>query len=221
MLPLIRMNWTINRRILFQVSPLFGFYYWMLFEAGKQANGVFFVMMAITTGTLLAAIVTLQGILYSIEPFLLALPVDRSQVVRAKYLSSSLSILLGVSLPLIMAVVAHALFPQSFPLNLRGEIVGACAVACVLLLAGLFLFLPFIYRFGSTRGFTGFTLSLAFLMILAMGIQGPNKAIDTLLTFSERFISSPGFAGTIVAATLGLGVLSLAYATHAYRRRTF
>lgn len=221
MLPLILMNWTINRRILFQASPLFAFYFWMMFEAGKQANGVFFVMMAITTGTLLAAIVTLQGILFPIEPFLLALPVNRSQVVRAKYLASSLSILLGVGLPLIMAVVGHALFPRSFPWMLRAEIVGACAVACVLLLAGLFLFLPFIYRFGSTRGFTGFTLSLAFLVILAMGIQGPNKALDALLSHSERFISSPGFAGTTLLALLGMGFLSLAYASRAYCRRSF
>jgi len=221
MLPLIRMTWTINRRIFFQVSPLFAFYFWMMFEAGKQANGVFFVMMAITTGSLLAAIVTLQGILFAFEPFLLALPVDRSQVVRAKYLTSSLSILLGVNLPLVMAGLGHALLPRCFPWMLRAEIVGACAVACLLLLTGLFLFLPFIYRFGSTRGFTGFTLSLACLVVLAMGLQGPNKALDMLVAFSERFISSPGFGGAALATTVVLGVLSLSYATRAYRRRAF
>lgn len=218
MLPLMRTTWVINRRLLLQFSPWLALYLSVLVAA--QCEGDALKMAVILTGfsTLLTAIVTLQGLLLPVEDFLLSLPVSRAQVVRAKYLSSLLGLAAGLALPLATACLAHALAPDQVH-ALGREALGIGALGALYLAFGVFLFLPFIYRFGPSRGFTTFTLSLVGIAAICVAWKGREACMGAIVDFSGHILDDRRFALTVIAGVIAFGLASLRYATWAYRRK--
>ena len=88
MLPLIKMAWVLNRRLLFQGSPIFAMYLAQLVVILHKGDVAPFIIIALFITYLSTAIVTLQGLTLPVEGFLLALPISRTQVVKAKYATS-------------------------------------------------------------------------------------------------------------------------------------
>jgi len=129
MLPVIRMTWILNRRLLFQVSPLFAFYLTFLVGVQRTGDPTKFITMFMAIAGLATAIVTLQGLAIPVEGFLLSLPVSRTQVVRAKYFTSLCGLAAGLALPLFVAWTAHRVaqgrWSGRFRRSSRGTVVAA------------------------------------------------------------------------------------------------
>jgi len=108
--------WIINRRLLFLFSPLLIFYL-ASFVRILQRGGNPLAMAAILVffATILTVITTLQGLFLPVEEFILSLPVSRSQIVRAKYLTSILGLVAGLVLPLLTVVWGIFCFRQMCP----------------------------------------------------------------------------------------------------------
>lgn len=219
MLPLMRTSWIINRRLLFQFSPWLAFYLWMLVKA--QASGEALQMAAVLIGfaTLLTVIVTLQGLLLPVEAFLLSLPVSRAQLVRAKYLSSLLGLGAGLALPLLAAQAAHGLAPSQVP-ALSADMLGIGGLAGLHLAVGIFIFLPFVYRFGPAKGLTFFATTLALCLAVAVAWKGRWACTKALLDYCALLQEGGPFAWRAAAGVVILGAVSLGMSLRAYQPRT-
>jgi ABC-type transport system involved in multi-copper enzyme maturation permease subunit len=218
MLPLMRTTWVINRRLLLQFSPWLALYLGVLVFAQHEGDPVKMGGILFFLTTLITAIVTLQGLLLPVEDFMLSLPVSRAQVVRAKYLSSLLALAAGLALPLGTASLAHALVPGHVH-ALGREALGIGALAALYLAFGIFLFLPFIYRFGPARGFTAFTLTLFGIAAICLAWKGREACMRAIVEFSGHILDDRRFALAALAGVIAFGLASLHYATWTYRRK--
>lgn len=222
MLPLIRMSWIINRRLLFQFSPFLGLYLWMLVAAQSDAGmmprpftGAFLMII-----TMITAIVTFQGLLLPVEGFLLSLPVARAQIVRTKYLTCILGLTASVALPMATCWLSHFLAPAHVPAP-SSEVLGIVEIWTLLLTFGIFLFLPFVYHFGASKGFMCFAITVILIPAGGLALKGVNGCMDILATFLNRLLDQPNFAATISMGVLIFGLASLSLSTWSYRRRAF
>jgi len=216
MLALMRTAWIINRRLLLQFSP------WLLVYLGVvvfgQCDGDSLKMSLSLTffATLITVIVTLQGLLLPVEDFILSLPISRAQVVGAKYLSSLLGMAAGFALPLLTGLLAHLLAPSHVH-AFSAEALSIGGLAALGLAFGVFLFLPFIYQFGPTRGFTCFSLTLVAAFAACLAWKGRWGCTKALLDFGSHMLESRPFAFTVIAGVSVFGVLSLLFSIWTYR----
>lgn len=218
MLPLIKMGWVLNRRLLFQGSPLFVFYLAQLVVVQHGGVTPLFVTSALFITALVTAIATLQGLTLPVEGFLLALPISRTQVVRAKYLTSLIGLGLGLALPLATAWIAHRVAPAWVP-PVTTTALGIVALGGTFIALGIFLCLPLVYSLGPSKGLMSFTALAILLPAGALAWRGANGCMDLLEAFGTKWLEQPSFALGIVAATLLLGFGSLRLSTGAYQRR--
>lgn len=218
MLPLMRTTWIINRRLLFQFSPFLAFYLWMIVNAQSKGDPIQMAGVLVVFSALLTVIVTLQGLLLPVEEFILSLPISRSQVVRAKYLSSLLGLAVGLALPLLTAWTAHRVAPDRVG-ALSPEVLGLGGLTGLALAFGIFLFLPFVYRFGPARGLTFFSLSLVLCIAGGIAWKGRWGFFEPLLKFSGRVLENGVFALTVGAGVALFGIGSMFFSIWTYRRK--
>lgn len=218
MLPLMRTAWIINRRLLLQFSPWLALYLGMIVNAQCKGDPIVMAMVLVVFAILLTVIVTLQGLLLPVEEFILSLPVSRSQVVRAKYLSSLIGLAAGVTLPLLTAWAAHRLAPGRVP-AMGLEMAGLAGLCVLYLASGICLFLPFVYRFGPARGITFFSLSLAACFAAGIAWKGRWGCIMALVDFSGRILNNRTFALATAAAVVALGLASLLFSIRTYQQK--
>ncbi len=220
MLPLIKMAWVLNRRLLVQVSPLFLFYLAQLVGVQHGGSTALFATFALFITALVTTLVTLQGLTLPVEGFLLALPISRAQVVRAKYLTSLLGWALGLALPLATAWAAHLVAPAWVP-PASPTALGIVSLGGTLFALGILLGLPLVYRFGPSKGLMIFSALAILVPAGALAWKGANGCMDVLEAFGTRWLEQPLFALSVVATTLLLGLGSLRFSEGAYRRRAF
>ncbi len=218
MLALMHMTWIINRRLLFQFSPYLALYLWMIVKSQGSGEVIQLAVTLVFFASLLTVIVTFQGLLLPVEDFILSLPVSRAEVVRVKYLSSLLGLFAGLALPLLAAWIAHVVAPARIP-AISAEITGIAALAALYLAFGIFLFLPFVYRFGPARGLTFFSLTLVFSLAIAVARKGRTACIQALLDFSSHFLQSQTFAMEATICVVLFGIASLLFSTWAYQQK--
>ena len=117
MLPLMRMTWILNRRLLIGFSPVLAFYLAVLLKTQSMAEAMPrpFIACFIGIASLITLIITFQGLTLDVEGFLLSLPVSRAAVVRNKYLTSLLGLMAGIALPLATSWIGHLFAPCSCP----------------------------------------------------------------------------------------------------------
>jgi len=219
MLPLIKMAWVLNRRLLLQGSPVFVMYLAQLVIVQHTGEAEAFIIMALFITSLATIIVTLQGLTLPVESFVLALPISRTQVVRAKYLTSLLGLAVGLALPLAIAWIAHRVAPAWVP-PASPTALGIVALGGTLMPLGIFLCLPLVYRFGPSNGLMTFTLLTILLPAGALIWKGANGCMDLLEAFGNRWLDQPLFALGVLVVVLLLGVGSLRLSESSYRRRT-
>ena len=219
MLPLIRMTWAINRRLLLGFSPVLAFYLAMLVYAQRGSEGPPFAYYFSGITGLITLIITFQGLTMDVEGFLLSLPVTRAQIVRTKYFTSLLGLMAGVLIPLTTAWAAHFLAPSQVPAPSQAAlcIVG---LATLLYAFGIFLFLPFIHHFGPSKGFLFFALTVILIPAGGLTWKGLDGA-QNVLTFVHHVLARPSLALGISAGLLAFGFASLSLSTWSYRRRAF
>ena len=218
MLPLMRLAWTLNRRLLFQFSPWLAFYLAMLVNAQANREPMQSALIAVFLTILLTVIVTMQGLLLPVEEFILALPVSRSQVVRAKYLSCLLGLAAGWALPLITGWLAHFVAPTRIP-PMSPDLFGISGVVGLYLAFGIFCFLPFLYQFGPSKGLTFFSVSLIVTLAGGVAWRGRWACVKALLDFSGHILERRSYALAVLAVLLVFGLASLSLSVWAYRRK--
>ncbi len=219
MLPLIKMAWVLNRRLLLQGSPLFVLYLAQLVIIQHRGEVTPFIIIALFITYLVTAIVTLQGLTLPVEGFLLALPISRTQVVRAKYATSLMGLAVGLALPLATAWIAHRVAPAWVP-PASPTAMGIVALGGIFIALGIFLCLPLVYRFGPSKGLMSFTALTILLPASALAWKGVNGCMDLLEAFGNRWLDQPLFALTVLVAVLLLGLGSLRFSVEAYQRRS-
>ena len=217
MLPLIRMTWTVNRRMLAWLSPLYGLYLYLIVAAAADGDPARMLGIASSSAWLLMAIVVFQGLGAPTEAFVLALPVTRSQVVRATYATGLAALALGLLVPILACCAAHALTGH-VPLPGR-EVLAILGLETLAYASVLFCFLPFAYRFGLSRGLAGFTGCLIVLAAVALALKGWTGVRAGLLALAGRALDQPPFALALAAGVVTLGLLSLGVAIRSYRPR--
>lgn len=220
MLPLIRMNWVMNRRLLLQLLPLWGFYLWMGVRAQAQGAEDLVISTSLLIATLATLIVTLQGLLLPWEGFLLACPVSRAQVVQAKYATCWLALILGSALTPATLLLGHLVAPRLLP-HLPGDLLAITALAALALGTGLAIFLPFIYRWGSTRGIQAFASLLVVGIGSALIWRGFEGSLAMVVNGASHLLAHPRLAWGAGAAVLGLTWGSLQLSIHSHERRAF
>jgi len=218
MLPLMRTAWIINRRLLFQFSPWLIVYLIAMVIAQIEGDPLKMAILLIAIASLITVIVTLQGLLLPVAEFILSLPVSRSQVVRAKYLSSLLGLAAGLALPLMTAVLSHLLVPSHVHAFSR-EALGIGGLAAIGLAFGICLFLPFIYHFGPTRGFTIFSVTLVLFVAGCVAWKGREACTQAIVDFGSHILEGWPFALEVVAGVVAFGMMSLGFSIWTYRRK--
>ena len=216
---LIRMTWATNRRLLLLMSPLLAFYLSLMVYTQITGNGVDLPAIAFTTMFLLLVVSTFQGPTFDVEAFLVSLPVTRSQLVRARYLTSGLGLLAGLALPLTVAGLAHTLLPghaaAPTPQELRATVFLAIVDA-----VGLFVFLPLIHTFEPSRGILAFCIAT----VLALGgglAWGGLDGVAALFHFFQDVLARPLPSLAVGGCLLALGLVSLGVSILGYARRSF
>ena len=221
MLPLMRMTWILNRRLLIGFSPVLAFYLAVLLKTQSMAEAMPrpFIACFIGIASLITLIITFQGLTLDVEGFLLSLPVSRAAVVRNKYLTSLLGLMAGIALPLATSWIGHLFAPRALPAP-SPEALGIVGLAALLLALGIFLFLPFIHHFGPSKGFL--YVSLAALVLPAAGLawRGLDGA-EAVITFGKGLSNQTGLSLAIGAGALAFGWASMALSIWSYRRRSF
>jgi hypothetical protein len=218
MFPLMHTVWIINRRLLFQFSPFLAFYLWALLSADSTGDATKTATVLIFFVSVVTIIVALQGLLLPVEEFILSLPVSRSQVVRVKYLSCLLGLTAGLALPLLTAWIAHLMAPSRIP-ALSHDVLGIGGLAALHLALGIFLFLPFVYQFGPTRGISLFALSLVAFLTGCLAWKGPEACTKALVDYGDRMLESSPFTLAIGAGVTAFGLASLAFSIWTYRNK--
>lgn len=217
MLNMLRLHWTVNRRLLLQVLPLFAF--WLLLSLGSLKGEVpkegFFASICLMMGVTLTAIVTLQGITQGVEPFLLALPISRRQLTSSAYLAGLLAGLCGLSLPLLVALCVPRL-------AVPDGITGTLALLYALIGLGLFLLLPLRFLLGGEKGLTAFALLLGLMLLLVQLSVGLAEGFTRLGDLGLRILEHPKSLGLGCATVwIGLGLISWWLACRVYEGRRF
>jgi hypothetical protein len=218
MFPLIRSVYTINRRMLFQASPFLILWLVQLVIAQRSGNHTAVVGYIVTFEVIFTAVFTLQGFFQPVEEFILSLPVSRSQVVRAKYLSSLLGLFTGLALPLLTISLAHLLFPASVPVfsHRALEIGGLIAIYLIFV---IFFFLPFIYQFGPEKGSICFCITLVLLIVVCLTWKGLDGYTQIFRDFNSGFLEYGTFTFSIIAGVLVFGVFSVLFSIWIYRKK--
>lgn len=219
MLPLLRMTWALNRRLLFWSSPLLAFYLCMLVYAQSGAGGPPYIIAFNIITSVVTLIITFQGLTLELDGFLLSLPVTRAQVVRTKYLTSLLGLAAGVAIPMSVSWMAHLLVPGRVPAP-GPEALGMMRMTTLNFAFYIFLFLPFIHHFGPQKGFLLFSLTVILAPSAGLAWWGLDGAA-TLRAFFKRGFAEPWLALQIALGVGVMGLLSLTLSTWSYRRRAF
>ena len=218
MLPLIRMAWTLNRRTALVCAPALALILAAAVLKLAQGDATKFMTSCLFSGSLLGGLVAFQGLASDTEGFLLALPVSRAQVVRARYLTSLVAVALGLALPLGACAVAHLAAPARVP-ALGAETVALAGVLALVLGAGLGAFLPFVYRFGTPKGPIVFMALLGLTCLVLAPFTTADDVLDAFVRLLNRVVEERAFGAAAAAAVAVFLGLSLTYATWAYGRR--
>ena len=203
------------------------------------------IFISVPTGTLYAAIGACAAMipfmyLFSIcaydemngwERYRLTLPISRRQVVYGRYASilivCACSLVVAVALGLAIGLVADALPESIVPEGSRlsnagvGEIVGTALLTQVVILLVATLTLPFIMRYGMTKG------ARIAPMLLIFAVSGGVVLLSNtpIVADAEAFLGGLGMSGMVVLAAiivvvmLGLYALSALIAARLYEHR--
>ncbi len=218
MLPLIRMAWTVNRRQALALAPALALILALTVLKLAQGQPAKFLMGCLFSASLLGGLVAFQGLASDSEGFLLALPVSRRQVVRARYLTSLAALALGLVLPLAACAAAHAAAPDAFP-ALGAETVAMTGLLGLGLATGLAAFLPFVYHFGSPKGPIVFMALLGLACLLLSVVTTADAVLEALLRLLNRALDQRETALRLTGAILLLVAASLAFSGWRYERR--
>lgn len=214
MFALIRMDWTLNRRILLQVSPLL-----VLWAGLAIAHGLQGLLMASFLAAAVAMLVPVfQNARESIEPFLLALPVSWAQIVVARYLGA----LMGLGLALLaygaFGAAGHALgFAWAQELRLPDLAVGL-GFQGLLLAIVLCLYLPFHVWFRGELASGIFAGTLACGLAPMLVVWGFAGTLARMMALLDRVTDGRTLARAGAAGLLPLALVSLAISLQATRR---
>jgi len=163
--------------------------YWWLILAGHvlfSANGVISPEFLFWIGVVLAAFYTVGLAIidwrFEADRFVAALPVDRAQQVKARYVGALGAAALGTALYVAYGSVIVALFPARLgwsdgagPWNsAEGVAVFFLAVAALVL-----VLLPFLYGLGLVRGIWGFGFVALAVMAVTISLVSRNAATGT------------------------------------------
>ncbi len=217
MLPLIRMAWTVNRRQALALAPVLALILALAVLKLAQGQPAKFLMGCLFSASLLGGLVAFQGLASDMEGFLLALPVSRIQVVRARYLTSLAALALGLALPLAVAATAHALAPESVPAP-GAEIVAMTGLLGLGLAAGLAAFLPFVYHFGSPKGPIVFMSLLGLACLVLSGVTSADAVFEALLHLLDRALEHREVALRLAGGVLLFVAASLGFSGWTYGR---
>ena len=219
MRPLIRMTWATNRRLLLLMSPILVFYLSLMVYTQCTQNGLDLPSIVFVIMFLLIVVFTFQGLTFDVEGFLVSLPVTRAQLVGTKYFTSLLGLLAGLTLPLTVAWLAHALAPGHAAAP-TPEALRSVVMLAIIDGFAIFVFLPFVHHFEPSKGILAFSLTV----ILALGGGLAWKGLDgvaAVFHFFQRVLAHLPSALGMVAGLLAFGLASLILSSWSYRRRAF
>ena len=157
----------------------------------------------------------------SIERFLWALPVSRTQIVLGRYLSALAGLALALVLPLSLAWVCRGLGTQAFRQAPMADLVSGLALVGLVWCTVLFLFLPFHFRFGGERGLgyflgTGLIGCIAMVLIHGWSLAG---MVESFIRFGSTMLDGGTALLRPFLGVLALGAASLGLSVLFYRRR--
>jgi hypothetical protein len=218
MLPLIRMAWTVNRRQALALAPVLALMLALTVLKLAQGQPAKFLMGCLFSASLLGGLVAFQGLASDLEGFLLALPVSRRQVVRARYLTSLAALALGLALPLAAGAAAHALAPARVPAP-GAETVALTGLLGLGLAAGLAAFLPFVYHFGSPKGPIVFMALLGAVCLVLGLVTSADAVLEAVLRLLDRALDQRETALRLAGTVLVMVAASLAFSGWRYERR--
>lgn len=216
MLKLLHLHWVVNRRMLWQLTPLWALWIHVGLKALRQGTdgGLMFTALSFFFGATLMAIFALQGLNAGAESFLLALPIRRRVAVDSTYVVAGLAGAAGSLIPFAAAPLTGHRIPE-------GAVLAALQLFLLLML-GLLVFLPLRFRFGSTQGATAFAgLLIAGMTVLHLW-HGLPQALLRLAELASTFsqLPWPWHAGGLLILAL-LAAASLGLARRAYAQQTF
>jgi hypothetical protein len=212
--------------------------YWWVILAGHvvfSANGVISPEFLFWIGVVLAVLFTVGLAIidwrFEADRFVAALPVDRAQQVRARYVGAMGAVALGTVLYVAYGSVIVAVFPARLgwgdgagPWNSAEGIAVFFLVTAALAL----VLLPFLYGLGLVRGIWGFGFVALAVMAVTIslvsggagtGTDAPSRAIvDALAAFVDE--QGAVLAWTLVLASLmAITWLSMRLSIAGLRRR--
>jgi hypothetical protein len=214
MLALIRMDWTLNRRIVLQLSPLF------LLWSGIVTMGMRGLLaLSFEVAALLMFLPLFQNLRDTVEPFLLALPVSRAQVVGARFISVFGVMVLVFLAIFLLAWAGHRLgYGWARDVQL-GDLAVGLGLQGFLLGAGVFLYLPFHFRFGGDLGIGFFLGSLVANLVTLLLICGWRGLLAHGTTLAQRLLDGGAFLAWVAGGWVLVGVLSVGLSIRAYGTR--
>lgn len=215
MLALIRMDWTLNRRILLQMTPLFALQAALAFVHGLRG----LMAAAFMPAGLVMFIPVFQNLSNPVEPFLLALPVSRTRIVVARYVTAAGALTLALTAFLVLGGVGHRLgFHWAQDLRLTGLLEGL-GLQWLTLATTLFLYLPFHFRFEGDLAVSLFATSLVGGLGLIGLVAGWHGFLDGGMALLNHLLDDrAALVGTLALVPV-LGAISIGLSAHAYRRR--
>ncbi len=215
MLALIRMDWTLNRRILLQLTPLFMLQGALAFAHGLQG----LLAAAFLLAALLMLIPVFQNLNDSVEPFLLALPVSRTRIVVARYLTATAALTFTLAAFLVLGGLGHRLgFLWAQDMRLP-DLVTGLGLQGLLLATVLFLYLPFHFRFEGDLAVSLFAASLGAGLGLIGLLAGWHGFQEGGLALLNRLLDDPTALAGALTLLPAMGAVSLGLSIHGYRRR--
>lgn len=218
MLALIRMDWTLNRRMFIFMSPIF-----FLWTSGPIVSP--HIGMALFPIFLIASIAVFLPLIpflgpTSPEAFLGALPVSRGQIVNARYLASLGTAALGLGLSSGLAAIFRNLGIPGMPVGLASGHLMGIAFLAALVAGGIFLLLPFFFRFGGERGLGLWFAAMATIPAGLLIFFPWPELLEKLPDLLERLTQGGRPLALALLGTSALGIASWRISLHAYRRRT-
>jgi hypothetical protein len=222
MFALIRMDWTLNRRLIFQLTPLWLLYGGYIFLGGTRGILGGCVMFPTVLGLLLM----FSELGSPIMPFVCALPVSRSRIVMARYLSALLTLTVGLVIPVMLGFLGQRLgwgfwkFFNEIPASSMADVPALLILIALAFSTVIFLYFPFHFRFGAERGLQIFIILDIVALATWTWLTGWD-GVQRMHELAGQFLDNARWRFESALVVLLLGGISLLVSVQGFKQRSF